>query len=204
MKLQNLTGFFLLLIAYALLIPGITEPVLHLRTILDKAELAVLGKEAILQSGSIPGFLMPMTMEVLNQIQVEGQIVIQDTSKSILGTSEELWNGGNHLVAFLIIFFSVFIPMIKLLLLAFYAVNQNKTALLAGRISRGLSKWSMSDVFAMALLITFLAFEASSGTSTLIDNQVTLEIGFYYFLGYCVLSILASQMLMKTKPQVEY
>lgn len=193
-------GLVLMIAAYVALIPGVTEPVLHLKTTLDKAELAVLGKEAILQSGSIPNFLLPMTMEVLNQIQVEGEIVVQDTSKSILGTAQQLWNEGNQLVGFLIVFFSVFIPALKLLLLAIYALlhrteKGNKTGYIAGQFSNLLSKWSMADVFAMALIITFLAIQASSGTSNLVHNEISLQTGFYYFLTYCLLSILASQLL---------
>lgn len=197
-KFNTILGLMVLIIAYGLLIPGVTEPVLHMTTTLDKAELTVLGKEAILTSGSIPGFLMPMTMEVLNQIQVTGTVVIQDTAKSILGTAETLWQEGNRLVAFLIVFFSIFVPVLKLALMA--------GAVLVKRFSNSLflssgllSKWSMADVFVMALIIAFLAIKASSGTSALVQTEVELEAGFYYFLGYCLLSILASQLLLKNQ-----
>ena len=198
MNFRVILGFIVLILAYALLIPGITEPVLHITTTLDKAELTVLGKEAILTSGSIPNFLMPMTMEVLNQIQVSGTVVIQDTAKSILGTSQNLWQEGNLLVAFLIVFFSLVVPVIKLALLASSTLFKNtKLSQLLRNSSGLLSKWSMADVFVMALIISFLAIKASSGTSTLLQTEITLESGFYYFLGYCLLSILSSQLLIK-------
>jgi len=197
-NLRLILGLVILILAYVLLIPGITEPVLHITTTLDKAELTVLGKEAILTSGSIPNFLMPMTMEVLNQIQVSGTVVIQDTSKSILGTSQSLWQEGNLLVAFLIVFFSLVVPVIKLALLASSSLFKNTELSQFLRNSSGLlSKWSMADVFVMALIISFLAIKASSGTSTLLQTEITLENGFYYFLGYCLLSILSSQLLIK-------
>jgi len=193
---RQILGFVLLVSAYVLLIPGITEPVLHITTTLDKAELTVLGKEAILSSEAIPNFLLPVTMEVLNQINVIGNLVIQDEAKSILGTAEGLWQDGNLLVAFLIIFFSVFVPALKLL---FFAVSrllsQAKFSPLLSKLSTGMSKWSMADVFVMALIISFLAIKASSGTSALVNTTITLEPGFYYFLGYCLLAILASQVL---------
>jgi len=195
--LTQVLGFIVLIFAYLLLIPGLTEPVLHMTTTLDKAELTVLGKEAILQSGSIPNFLMPMTMEVLNQINVTGTVVIQDTAKSILETAEGLWSDGNQLVAFLIVFFSLVIPVIKIsLLAASYLFKQSKISRLMRAASGGMSKWSMADVFVMALIISFLAIKASSGTSALIQTDMVLESGFYYFLGYCLLSILASQLLL--------
>jgi uncharacterized paraquat-inducible protein A len=199
-KLRVGLGFFILISAYILLIPGITEPVLHVKTTLDKAELAILGKEAILSSDAIPNFLMPMAMEVLNQVQVTGTVVINDSAKSILGTSEELWNDGNHLVAFLIIFFSVFVPAIKLLLLSVaVAFRESQLESRLAKASAAMSKWSMADVFVMALIISFLAIKASSGHSSMVTNEITLEIGFYYFLGYCLLSILAGQFLISSK-----
>jgi hypothetical protein len=48
----------------------------------------------------------------------------------------------------------------------------------------------------MALIITFLAIKASANTSTLLQTDIQLENGFYYFLGYCLLSILSSQLLV--------
>lgn len=196
MLYRQILGFILLISAYVLLIPGLTEPVLHMTTSLDKAELTVLGKEAILQSGTIPNFLLPMTMEVLNQIHATGTVVIQDTSKSILGTAQTLWQDGNQLVAFLIVFFSIFVPALKLALLASSYLFKRFAKHLA--LSSGfLSKWSMADVFVMALIIAFLAIKASSGNSALLQTNIELETGFYYFLGYCLLSIASSQLLIK-------
>lgn len=192
-------GFIVLICAYGLLIPGLSEPVLHITTLLDKAELTELGKEAILSSGHIPQFLLPMTMEVLDKIEVNGSLLIQDTSKSILGTSQTLWHDGNQLVAFLIIFFSAFIPSVKLALLAASYVFKRSAKRLA-LSSSWLSKWSMADVFVMALIVAFLAIKASSGDSALLQTQIELKAGFYFFLGYCLLSILASQLLLR-KPK---
>lgn len=195
MKTKQYLGVFLLLIAYLLLVPGLTEPVLHVTTTLDKAELAVMGKEALLNSGTIPNFLLPMAKEVLNQMQVSGSLVVTDTAKSIWQTSQDLWNDNNQLVAFLIIFFSVFIPVLKLALLGASLVIKPLAHFLANS-SALLSKWSMADVFVMALIISFLAIKASAGNSNLVTTSITLEAGFYYFLGYCLVSILASQLLL--------
>ena len=63
-------------------------------------------------------------------------------------------------------------------------------------ISSAMSKWSMADVFAVAMLISFLAIKSTKGTSTLVENQITFENGFYFFIGYCLLSILASQLMV--------
>ncbi|WP_019557677.1 paraquat-inducible protein A [Thiomicrorhabdus arctica] len=200
MPFRQKIGLVLLMGAYLLLIPGLTEPVLHITTTLDKGELTALGKEAILNSGSIPNFLMPMTLEVFNQIQVSGSVVIQDTAKSILGTAEGLWRDGNLLVAFLIVFFSVVIPALKLGLLGFsYAMQRFSWSGRYATWSALLSKWSMADVFVMALIISFLAIKASANTSSLLQTHIQLENGFYYFLGYCLVSILSSQLLVNER-----
>jgi hypothetical protein len=191
-------SFILLVLAYAMLIPGITEPVLHIVTTLDKAELATIGKNAILQNANLPEFLMPVATELVNSVQVTGKVVIHDSAKSILSTSQSLWEDGNHIVAILIVTFSIVVPALKLLLIAFAYLWQN--SILGWRLkllSAAMSKWSMADVFAIALLISFLAIKSTEGRSSLVENQINFETGFYYFIGYCLLSILGSQ-LMKT------
>jgi uncharacterized paraquat-inducible protein A len=199
-------SFILLVLAYAMLLPGITEPVLHIVTTLDKAELATIGKDAILQNANLPEFLMPMATELVNSVQVTGTVVIHDSAKSILSTSQSLWEDGNHTVAILIVTFSIVVPALKLLLIAFAYLWQN--SILGWRLkllSAAMSKWSMADVFAIALLISFLAIKSTEGRSSLVENQINFETGFYYFIGYCLLSILASQLMrtdLKPNPQV--
>ena len=202
---REITGLFLLGLAYAMLIPGLTEPVLHIVATIDKAELAAIGKDAILQDANIPDFVLAMATELINSVQVTGKVVIHDSAKSILTTSESLWNDGNHIVAIMIITFSVVVPALKLLLLAFSYLWRN--SMLGWRlklISSAMSKWSMADVFAVAMLISFLAIKSTESTSTVVENHITFETGFYYFIGYCLLSILASQLMVRElKPSKE-
>jgi len=201
---RNFLGFLLLAAAYGVLIPGITEPVLHIVTTLDKAQLANLGQEALLGSPDIPGFIKSMANELFNNVTVSGTVVIQDTAKSILGASETLWHDGNRTVAVMILFFSVMVPAIKAgLLILNYGFQRYPWGKTAGKISAGLSKWSMADVFVMALIISFLAIKASAGTSTLVETNITFEDGFYYFLAYCLLSIAGGQLLASRKQPIQ-
>lgn len=198
MVYRQYLGFFVLMVAYGLLVPGITEPVLHITTTLDKAQVASFGKEALLSNAQIPEFIKSMATELFNSVTVTGTVVIQDTAKSILGTSESLWRGGNQAVAAMILFFSVIVPALKAgLLILHYGFQRFRWGQMAGKISGGLSKWSMADVFVMALVIAFLAIKSSAGSSNLVETTVRFEAGFYYFLGYCLLSIAGSQLLAK-------
>lgn len=197
---RQILGFLVLVVAYLLLIPGLTEPVLHVTTTLDKAELANLGKEALLGSQEIPTFIKSMANELFNNVTVSGTVVIQDTAKSILGTAEILWTDGNQIVAALIVFFSVIVPALKLSLVSVaYGFKSFSWGQKAGQFSGMISKWSMADVFVMALIVSFLAIKASAGASALVETTITFETGFYYFLGYCLLSIFASQLMLKTQ-----
>ena len=58
-----------------------------------------------------------------------------------------------------------------------------------------IGKWSMADVFVVAIIVTYMAGNASAGMGDMLKTQSQFEIGFYYFLGYCIFSI-ASQMMI--------
>ncbi len=189
-------GIALLFVSYLLLIPGITLPVLHMTTTLDKAVLADMGKTAILESKEIPPFLLEMAKGMLETIHVSGVDVIQNTQKSILGTAGTFWENSNFLVAILIVVFSIIIPVIKGSLMALAGLVSTEKNVCLRKVSAVLSKWSMTDVFVMALIIVFMG--ANTVTSPLIQTHAEFEQGFYYFLGYCLLSITASQLLLKT------
>ena len=52
---------------------------------------------------------------------------------------------------------------------------------------RSISKWAMSDVFAVGVYIAFLAANATD------RMDAKLHGGFFWFVGYCVVSLLALQ-----------
>ena len=52
----------------------------------------------------------------------------------------------------------------------------------------------MADVFVVGVLLAFLATKSDDG----IDAK--LHEGFYYFLAYCIISILATQLLKIEEP----
>jgi uncharacterized paraquat-inducible protein A len=99
-------------------------------------------------------------------------------------------------VAFLIVFFSLVIPVFKLLLQMaslVIPVAQWREGLLW--LNGALSKWSMADVFVMGLLVAFMAGRASGQAGDLLIMDAQLEVGFYYFLAYCLFSIAASSVI---------
>jgi hypothetical protein len=185
-------------VALALLYPGITEPVLTLSGTIEKSQLAELGIDMLAGDGADNQGRQTLSAisRFLGFDRIEGQLLAYQSTRSIWGTATELANTGNLLVAVLIILFSVVIPSFKLCLLALLLVADN------ARFQRSLlwlnailSKWSMTDVFVMALLVAYMAGSASGKTGDLLTMKAQLEVGFYWFLAYCLFSIAASTLL---------
>ena len=59
----------------------------------------------------------------------------------------------------------------------------------------------MADVFVIAIMVAYLAAVASKDMEELFSLEAEFASGFYYFLGYCLLSLLASQLLTVRKTQ---
>ena len=198
-------AFMLILIALALLYPGVTQPVLSLSGTVEKSKIAGLGIEMIAgQDGDAQTRQMLTAISsFLGLDRIEGHLVVYTSTRSIWGTVESLARTGNLLVAFLIVFFSLVIPTFKLLLQAtsfFITPVQLRRPLLS--VNGVLSKWSMADVFVMGLLVAFLAGSASDQTGNMLTMHSSLGAGFYYFLAYCLFSIAAGSILRQSPPQV--
>ena len=187
-------------IALGLLYPGVTQPILTLTGTIEKAELAELGIEMIAGDDADGEARQILTMfsSFLGLDQIEGKLQAYSSTRSMWGTVEELARSGNVLVALLIVFFSLVIPVFKLLLQVaslFLSAEQKRKSVLW--LNAALSKWSMSDVFVMGLLVAFMAGRASDQVGDLLTMNASLEPGFYYFLAYCLFSIAASTMMQE-------
>lgn len=175
-------GFALNIIALGLFVPGIYFPVFKL----DMNMMADLGNSA-LQAGLI------------------------NKELSILGTVEELWLDERHLVAFLILLFSVVIPVCKTLLvsIAYFTKNMLKQHKILNFVTH-IGKWSMADVFVVAI---FLAILSTDHTGTRSTQEVSLGLfkisfelssetlssagqGFWFFTAYCLISLAGTQLFL--------
>ena len=192
----------LLLVAFGLLIPGITEPILILHGMVDKAELVEFGKQTLADDPDVPAFVVSLTEKLIDELKIEGELEVFSKSRSIIGTVEELYKSGNPLVAFLIALFSIVIPAVKLLLLLYSSlVARSASSQFADNFQKAIGKWSMADVFVIAIMVAYLAAVASKDMDELFTLEAEFSTGFYYFLGYCLLSIFASQLLTARKAE---
>lgn len=138
----------------------------------------------------VPGLRQPM-MTITASIELMGaKREIFRQTQSILQAVRSLYTSGNLFVAALVLLFSVLIPFLKSI--AFFVIVGLKRPATQQRLYttvRSLSKWSMADVFVVGVFIAYLASVAT-------DNlNAVLEPGFYYFVGYCLVSNLAFQLL---------
>ncbi len=120
-----------------------------------------------------------------------GKIYYQYQTKSILESIALLFKANNHVVAWALLLFSVILPLLKLLLnvwiLIWPGLGQEKTF---PAIVYYLSKWSMADVFVVAMFLTYLSLQNMGQQGVTVESQVS--IGFYFFLAYVILSIASS------------
>ncbi|WP_456430575.1 paraquat-inducible protein A [Nitratifractor sp.] len=136
----------------------------------------------------INGLITPILMVVVHKnVEYLGDVVLSFESKGILGSIAKLSHEGNLPIAAVILLFSVVLPMLKTLSLLFVSLYETRPfAAKLVRFFKHLGKWSMLDVFVVALLLVFLT---SRGTDV---SRAEAEIGIYFFLAYVILSMAAS------------
>ena len=132
-------------------------------------------------------------------ITVSGQlfnlIPIGSEKKSILGVIVSLYNR-NIVLAILLTLFSVIIPITKLVLTIIMMIGKSKNSnQLLPIFMHHIGKWSMVDVFSVAIIVSMLTFDNLKIKIFSTEGQILP--GFYFFLSYGILSILTSYFVKK-------
>jgi len=194
---RKLITALVILASLGLLYPGVTQPILTLTGNIEKSEISRLGIDLLVGEQGDPQMrqLLTAISSMLGLNQVEGQLQAYHHTRSIWGTVNALADTGNLLVAFLVVFFSLVIPVFKLLLqLSALFISRAEIRRPLLWVNARTSKWSMADVFVMGLLVAYLAGSASQQMGDLLIMDAQLEVGFYYFLAYCLFSVAASSL----------
>ena len=126
-----------------------------------------------------------------SELPVLGNTVFQFEAKSLLGSIAKLWSR-SPTISIVICLCSIAVPLFKSAILVytqFYALHSR-----VAQIAAQLSKWSMADVFAVALLIIFFSSPNDELTS------IHPHIGLHFFLAY-VLTSLACSSLAPASPK---
>ncbi len=181
-----------LLFCIALLAGGILTPMLEVEAKISKISLTFFGQP----------------------ISFQDQVLYYQ-SKSVLEVFRTLLTMGQPemvIVAVLVLLFSVVFPALKVIAVC---LCLRVPSLLHNRVARFFalqsSKWSMADVMALAIFMSFVAFNGLIGSAMsglkgpgaeLIiptDSSKILP-GFYLFVGFCVASLWLSKKLERHSP----
>jgi len=187
-------GFAVLILAYVMLIPGLTQPMLQVKGAVKNSGIKKIASQYIADNKDIPGMFKGVAQDLIKRMGEEGEVEVYAKTQTILGTIKQLANAGYWLVAILIGLFSVVVPVTKgiMIVLANTSAQGERRALFR-KASSLISKWSMADVFVVAMMVTFLA--ANAITDEVLNFQSSFGPGFYFFTAYCLLSIASSQLL---------
>lgn len=213
-----------------LLIPGLFLPVLTIRGVLTRegiAQVAPLMLEKGLSDDTVKALRSMMNPAVLAFVDATGgdiraivrqrlgpqitaavqknagEVVVYEQTRSIVGSVRRLYEVGSPTPATLILLFSVVVPVLKAVLVAwafFFSHGAVRRRLLAFVVLIG--KWSMADVFVVALFIAYLAAQASTAppgaaAAPLVAFSAHFGAGFYFFAAYCLFSLAAHQTTVR-------
>lgn len=215
----------LTIVSLVLLIPGLFAPVLTIRGVLTRdgiAQVAPMMLEKGLSDDTLTALKAMMNPTVVGLLEATGgdlrQMIIDKVTpsltaslqqnvgevevfhqtRSIVSSVRRLYEVGSPVPATLILLFSVIVPFVKMALVgwAMFAAPVTRQRTLA--FVETIAKWSMADVFVVALFITYLAAMASQSTPLsgppLVAFTAQFGPGFYWFAGYCVFSLATQQL----------
>ncbi len=131
------------------------------------------------------------TLSAFGDVPVLGRVVLSHEVKSVLSMIAGLVDGGNLFVAVLLALFSVVTPVVKMVLsLMVLGLAHGRGRRLALATIHHVGRWSMTDVFVVAVLLAFLAANQARTT------DAAVGIGLYFFAAYALLSLAAGHLLV--------
>ena len=182
-------GYSFLTVAICFLILGIYVPML---------ELEAYGTDVTIQLDFLKQFngfidsILPGKQNLIPDAKVfKGEMYAFYQCKSAVDLIGILFESKNYPVGICILLFTVLIPIIKLIIsFIVITLNRGKDALKKWRyLIKFISKWSMADVFVAASFLVYFSFDSMKIE---LDMGSTTLIGMYFFLAYCILSIVSS------------
>lgn len=222
----------LVIVSMALLIPGLFLPVLTIRGVLTRegvAQVAPMMLEKGLTDETIAVLKAMMNPSIVGFIQATGgdvrkivierlgpqisaaleknvpEVEVYSQTRSIVGAVRRLYEVGSPIPATLILLFSVVVPFGKAaLVVAAMFMTSARSRHMTLRFIETIAKWSMADVFVVAILIAYLAAQASTtptrgpdAAPALLAFTATFGAGFYWFAAYCLFSLASQQLTVK-------
>jgi hypothetical protein len=212
----------MILITLGLLYPGLTRNALTIRGVLDAGGVASLVERTV--AAQMPGaqltqirpYMNPARFGTMNDEQLSqtigmvlgaiakakisgaaeviGATTVYEQKQTIAVTVQFLFENKSYLAGTLIFLFSVCIPIGKALLFLVAVLAPPRVAAALLGFINAIGKWSMADVFLVAIYTAYLAARSSEGVGQAIHFETEYGPGFYWFAAYCVFSLAAQQV----------
>jgi len=112
-----------------------------------------------------------------------GTVVFSYEAKSVASTIRDLLGSHDLVLGGLVLFFSVLVPLVKSGLVLFATMAHGAARDGAVRIVHAVGRWSMADVFVVAVLLAMLALGRDPATRAMAGP------GLYFFAGSCLVAL---------------
>lgn len=187
-NISNTEYLLLILTCFSLLMFGVLLPMIEIDARISSISLTLLG-ESISFKDQVLYYKSKSILEVVRLMFTQGRIDVL-------------------LVGVLVLLFSVLFPVAKLVCSVMYVYSpkiRSNPALNVIVFKTG--KWSMADVMVVAIFMAYIGFGGivsdqlrqlegiSQNIDILTTNQSSLQLGFYLFTSFTVLSLVASQKI---------
>jgi len=187
----NLVALFCLIV----LAGGLLFPMIDIDAKIDQMNIEIMGSELEFEQQSV-FFQSKSILDVV-------EILIEDTKMTSV------------LVGFLILLFSAIFPLTKILLSSFVSFSKKKVLhpIVDFFVYRS-GKWSMADVFVVAIFMAFIGFSSilttqlnkiddySSNINVLATDKTNFQDGFVLFLAFVIGSMVLSVLLKKQRKKI--
>jgi hypothetical protein len=181
----------LALVSIVLLVGGIFTPMLEVEAKISGLNLTFLG-QPVSFTDQVLYFQSKSVLEVFRALVNTGQV--------------DMW-----IVGVLVLMFSVVFPILKLLASTFYLWRPDvmRRNAVVRWFALESSKWSMADVMALAIFMSFVAFNGliANTMKGLLETGAQVRIptdsskilpGYHLFIGFCLSSLFLSRKLTKS------
>ena len=210
-------GYSLLIISFSFLGIGIYTPMMDIKVYSEDLTipLYVDGKEVVQYAedeaylnaipfvdqlwGEVKGAIADKKIDISKEFH--GEMYYFYNNKSVVDLIMILFDAKNYLVAYSILFFSIGIPVLKMTLSLIVLLFRNWSRWnLARKIIKVIGKWSMADVFVVAV---FLAYLSIKNMNPGVETDASTLIGLYFFFAYVMISMIATYFVDAAVKQME-
>lgn len=159
--------------------------------LIGRTRLLLGGLIALSVVALVTGWFSPiLEITAYQDIPMLGNTIFQYESKSIVSALYKMFENQQYVIAGIILLFTIVTPILKTILLVMISLKE-RLHLSSKKIKflSTIGKWSMLDVFVVAIVVTYFSMKASGQT------DANLQIGVYYFSIYVILSMICTYLV---------